>query len=436
MSRQGLRRFAASQEGAITPFALLWLMLTLTVGSLAVDVSNAYRERTQMQDAVDATALGAVYLESDPKISVDEARQRAVAVGQANLGQDASSVITPEDVVFGYYDDTNDTFTTTYTAGEALTRAVKVTAHRDAERNNETPTFMARLAGKFGWTIRTSAIAEAYRPKCLTEGLSANGVIDLQSGNTFKSGFCLYARAYVSLNQNNIFEPGSIVSMPDVNNLDIPASGFSRNDGLAEALRNAFYDLRILNQLSTKIDDLRSGAATMPSYITDPSITTISKSKIDTSEFQPGHVYELSCSGSKAHIDGTTIKDAVIFASCPVVFGNGVALENVIFANTSTSDRSFSAPSGLRLGANDSCASGGGVQILTLGGVGSAAKVEFYGSQIIAARDVNFAAQANGVQGISVIAGGKIDGTSNSTFGHCGSGMDSSFDLQYFRLRA
>ena len=49
----------------------------------------------------------------------------------------------------------------------------------------------------------------------------------------------------------------------------------------------------------------------------------------------------------------------------------------------------------------------------------SAAKMQLLGGQIIAAGDVNFAAQADGFVGASVIAGGEIDGTSNSSFQGC-----------------
>src|SRR5690606_4956976 len=98
----------------------------------------------------------------------------------------------------------------------------------------------------------------------------------------------------------------------------------------------------------------------------------------------------------------------VIVTDCDVKFSNGAALENSVLATTSTSAKSISAPSGLRLGADDSCAEGGGAQVLTLGGVDVAAGVEFYGGQIVAAADIAFTANADGIEGASLVAGGEI----------------------------
>lgn len=453
MPRHAISEFIEAEDGALTQFALFWLILFLAVGSLALDVSNGYRERTQMQDATDAAALGAIYLASNPTVTVEEASQKAAELAQANLrADDGATVITTDDVTFGYYDAKKNEFTTDFSLSDDLTRAVKVTARRSADRKNEAPSFFAHVIGQDGWAIQTSAVAESYRPACMQEGLSAEGVIDLQSGNTFASGFCLYAADYVSLNQNNTFEDGSIVSMPDLSKLDIPASGFKQNTGLQESLRTAFYKLHVIDRISSVIEGLKDGTSYIPDYIFDKTVYPMSGSKLDVTDFVPGHMYELACNNKSVTIsplkasdkkaDGLdpsvsldTMRNVIVFSSCPVQFGNGTALENVIFTNTSTDDKSFSAPQGLRLGANDNCASGGGAQLITMGGVGSAAKMEFYGGQIIAARDVSFSAQASGIQGIAIVAGGKIDGTSNSTFGHCGSGMEDNIEVSYFRLR-
>jgi Flp pilus assembly protein TadG len=437
VSSGDIKHFARSEEGALTQFSLLWLVLTLAVGGLAVDVSNGYRERARMQDAADSAALGAIYLASDPTTTLEVATDKAIALAQQNLGNGSDQVVTNSDVVFGYFNEDTGSFQTNYSDDENLNRAVKVTASRSSDRQNETPTFLTRFAGHDGWEINTSAVAEAYLPACLVEGLSANGVIDLQSGNTFASGFCLYAKDYVSLNQNNVFEPGAIVSMPDISKLDIPASGFTKNDGLKDSLRTAFYKLRIIDRINEIINSLEAGSSFLPDYITDKTIYTLTPKagKVLATSFESGKMYRISCSNKSVTIDGDLLRDTVVFASCPIKFAQAAGLENVIFTNTSTDAKSFSAPSGLRLGENDNCAEGGGAQLITMGGVSNAAKMEFYGGQIIAAGDVSFSAQSKGIDGIAIVSGGGIDGTSNSTFGHCGSGMEDNIALSYFRLR-
>ena len=44
------------------------------------------------------------------------------------------------------------------------------------------------------------------------------------------------------------------------------------------------------------------------------------------------------------------------------------------------------------------------------------------------------AANANGIDGASIISRGMIDGTSNMNMGFCGSGMEDSFSANYYRL--
>ena len=88
------------------------------------------------------------------------------------------------------------------------------------------------------------------------------------------------------------------------------------------------------------------------------------------------------------------------------------------------------------MGVDDDCGTGGGAQIVTWGGVRVAANLEMYGSQIIAAGPIDFAANAGGIQGASLVSGATIDGTSNMSFGFCGTGMEDTFQAEYFRMRA
>ena len=68
-----------------------------------------------------------------------------------------------------------------------------------------------------------------------------------------------------------------------------------------------------------------------------------------------------------------------------------------------------------------------------MGGMQFASGLEIYGSQILAMGDVSFAAQADGIEGVSIVSNGKISGTSNMNMGFCGTGMDV-FTAEYFQL--
>ena len=64
---------------------------------------------------------------------------------------------------------------------------------------------------------------ETYRPGCLREGFVADKMVDIQSNNGFESGFCIHSNVGISINQNNTFEAGTIVSMPSLNYLQVAA---------------------------------------------------------------------------------------------------------------------------------------------------------------------------------------------------------------------
>ena len=62
------------------------------------------------------------------------------------------------------------------------------------------------------------------------------------------------------------------------------------------------------------------------------------------------------------------------------------------------------------------------------------ANMAMFGGQLIARGNVDFAARADGIEGASIIAGGVIDGTSNSTMSRCNAGMEDNFRSPYYRM--
>ncbi|MBC7157124.1 MAG: hypothetical protein H5U20_06375 [Rhodobacteraceae bacterium] len=94
----------------------------------------------------------------------------------------------------------------------------------------------------------------------------------------------------------------------------------------------------------------------------------------------------------------------------------------------------MTSAAGLRIGRDDNCATGGGTQLLTLGSMSFPSDLQVYGSQLVARDDIEFSANADGIQGAAFVAGGTISGTSNMEMGFCGTGMENNFHAEYFRL--
>ncbi len=113
-----------------------------------------------------------------------------------------------------------------------------------------------------------------------------------------------------------------------------------------------------------------------------------------------------------------------------------MVLEDVVAATTPTNAKSVTAAAGPQVGRDENCAPDGGSQILTLGGIDIPADLKVFGGQMIAMKDIEFAANANGIAGASFISGARISGTWNRTMGFCGTGWERNFEAKYFHLRA
>ncbi len=434
------RDIAADESGYVTPVSLLAFLATAVIGGLAVDLSSVVAARTQLQVAADLAAHAALYnrdIQTDP----DVAKQRALDLARDSMPSSRyGNIITVNDIEFGDFDP--DTYT--FTPNPSSRNASRVVAFRVSERTNSVSSFLLRLAGIDEWDIVRSAVFETYRPTCFREGLVGDNVVDVQSNNSYSNGFCVHSNQYVSVNSNNYYEPGTVVSMPDTGDIELPRSGYESNDGLYEALRPGKYRLRIINQLvEGKILEGMTDPKS-PHYRSayldpdaDPLVNKVSwKNTLGATDFLQGHVNVIQCGGKKVNLNGELYENMVIIGyGCDFKFQNGSHLVNATLLTTHTGVKSIDAPNGLILGLDDGCKPGGDAQLITYGGVDVASGLEMYGSQILAAGPVSFEANAFGIKGASIVSGDEIDGTSNSSFGFCGSGMGNNFEAEYFRMR-
>jgi Flp pilus assembly protein TadG len=432
-----IRRFHRSEQGGATVWSLFLSTAIAMIGGYAVDVSNLMTSRTDLQIAADAAAHAALLSRSPmsaDRLSADEARAIGVEMAALNLPvEEYGETVRPEDIVFGTWD--RDTLQ--FTADEDSKSAVQVTAWRHSLLDNPVPVYLLQLAGLSEWDLQVVSVFETYQPTCLREGFVAEDVVDIQSNNSYSNGFCIHSNSYVSLNSNNYFEPGTVVSMPDLDDIDLPNSGYETNDGLQDALREGSWNIRIVSRIQNIIDGLLAfDREFLPDYITYPSAVTLPSNTVKQEHLVAGRLYRYTCNGGKRMtIDkDVTMSKVVLITNCEIKFNEGVALEDAIVATTDTGAKSMNSPGGLRLGKDDGCAEGNSAQLVTMGSVDVAADLQLYGAQIIARDDIQFAANANGIQGAALVAGGEISGTSNMEMRYCGSGMKDNFEADYFRM--
>ncbi len=424
--------FSPDESGGMTAFSIFILVTTMFVGGYAIDIGNAMMARTHLQIAADAAGHAALYTRELKSESEAVAAAHEIALG--NMAESAfGAVLNDADIEFGLYDADTRSF-------EPLSgsrKAVKVTTRRTLENDNAVATYLLKLVGLDEWNLSVTSVFTTYHPTCLREGFVAEGVVDIQSNNSFSNGFCIHSNSYVSLNSNNYFEPGTIVSMANLNDIELPNSGYKSNTGLADALREGSWNIRIINRIDALISGLLSfDPQYLPSYITSNTAKVFSSRNVTQADLVEGKLHTYTCSGGAALTikSNVTVKNAVIVTSCQIKFEQGVKIINSVVVSTNTSARSITASSGLQIGLNDNCAEGGGSQLVTQGSMDFPSALQIFGSQLLAKHDISFAANADGIEGAALVAGGEISGTSNMSMGFCGTGMENNFHAEYFKL--
>lgn len=427
------RRFLRREDGSATVLSLFFLTACIGLAGFAIDLQRASTLQVQLQAVADAAAHAAMIARSTQ--TETQAKTTAVNLATANLpAATFGTVLRASDVQFGTWNAVSRTFTPV--AGS--TEAVQVTLRRTAANSNAVQTFLMRFGGAKRLDLTRRSIMLGYDPDCLREGFVAQGMVDIQSNNTFKNGFCIHSNSVVKVSSGNSFEAGVKVSMPDKSQVLMPNSGFASSPGLQEALSSNRYDIRILNRIQTIIDGLSTGNPLfLPKYITNTSVLTISPGSVKKNSFNTGRIYSITCSGNqKMTINNDfVVKQTVVLTNCPITFANGAQIEDAVIATTNTDVKSIDGPNGIQLGKNDNCGTDGGTQILTLGGMSFASGLQVYGAQLLAAKDITFSASALGVQGVSFVTGGTLSTTSGVTMSYCaGAGMEQNFRMIYGKL--
>ena len=154
-------------QGATMLTVVVALMALLAAASLAVDVGLLLASRTQLQNAVDASAMaGAANLidaSDTANALVTTAADAAAALDQASQNETASTNsvnVLNQDVVPGGW----DLDTRTFNSGVDLSdpeqvTALQVTAHLDGTANTAVPAFLSRVLGRSTFSVSSEAIA-------------------------------------------------------------------------------------------------------------------------------------------------------------------------------------------------------------------------------------------------------------------------------------
>ncbi|PQO22642.1 hypothetical protein C2I36_11800 [Rhodobacteraceae bacterium WD3A24] len=464
----GGRRFLRREDGYVTALSLYLLVAMFMLGGLALDVANVMAERAHLQVTADSSAHAAIMTRRTQ--GEGAAADAALELARRNMPPERhGTVIRRGDIEFGRWDQEARRFH----PEPGAAGAVRVRAARTDTRGNGLATYLLHWVGLAEWNLNVQAVFVAEADPCFQNGFLARGPVSFNSNNHFDAGICVHSNDHVWLRQNNVFEPGAIVSMPDLADLDVPGGDTSGNPGLEEALRRNSYDLDMLD----RIDEIAAsyldfGSDRMPGYIHSPGVIELDSGDLQPGDFEQGRIHHISCdasSGGNGNGNGrgggngngngngrgggngrgngggnsggltipnnTVLFNVVVVTDCDIRLGNGAAIEESAVVTTSTSGSSIRGSSGARFGRNRGCAPGPGTQIMTAGGMFFPANLTVHGGQMVAAGRINFQANA-GVDGAgaSFIAG-EIDGRTNMSTTRCDAPMSGHFNETQLRLR-
>jgi len=489
------KEFLGDESGAYTIWSLIWFSLYVCIGGLAVDITDAYRTRTQLQSTADASALAGVMSLPDEGAAVTH----ALAYSAQNMDpsiDDNQDVLTVDQVFVGNWDGFG------FTNGGSPANAVRVITRRADTNGNALATNFLRIIGLDRFNVVSEAVATRFVPGCLTNfnALVAGNKVDVTSNNTFLDT-CMHGQNMiedsghnyaVEIQNNGTIGEGVEVSMSDLNDM-IDRPTICSNDGLCEPgvvvegdmmpsdaflvgdailamqgpsaadyLPEELYvvDLdkeQILPPASVHIDLSNCDACdkVQAPMEFDP-VTGLplppNPNGSDTYEYvevmEPNTVYVFSCDDPMDQLVlpdpdlQPVLQQVAVISECRIMGHADMELVSVTLASSAVGEgakpydkATIQFPADVKFGADDDCAPGGGVQIYSAASVRISASAEINELRIVARGDVELTANEE-ADGINIQAGEDIRFTANANIGtRCSGTMQGAFAAHYRLVR-
>jgi Flp pilus assembly protein TadG len=395
---QLLQRFARRDDGAVA--IIVALVLPVTLGMVAlVEASRVYTVKNQLQITADAAAMASV--KQVP--SATAVTSTAMDFAHRNMPADGQfgDVLLEQDAVMGHW----DVGTRVFTAGGGPANAVRVVTR------GEMPLFFAAALRSthaafsdtpMSYSPAAQAIALIRLDKCYRNGFVAGGIVEMNSSNSFDSGFCVYGRQGVTVNSANTFAPGTEVGMVDLATLD---ATLDHNPGLEEALVEKDISAPIAGEATQLLDDLLAGTGPMPAYIT----STVTVSELPASP-QAGTLYHVT-GPVDLKLSGGLLQSIGIISDQSIRIRSNSDLRNVLLGSRGSVD----IDSNVEIGDVDFCQTGDGSSLIVSAGGVTGEQVET-GSNIA-------------LHGVQMVSDGDIVMNSNLTI--TAASMQSTGDISF-----
>ena len=462
MSLKSFKSFIHDETGSYTLWSLVWFMIFLALGGLAVDVTDAYRNQTQLQATADATALAAIM--SVEKVGEDPVAE-ANFYGNANMASSINGdVLADGDITLGTWDIATRTFTpgAVPVLGGTAVNAVHTTTRRSVDNANPVAMNFLRILALAGldpvWNVNAEAIAIGAVSLCHNNGLIAGGVLTQTSQNSYFNNICLHGVQGMDLRNDNFFQAGVSTSTTCADCVGPDGNDPSVNQGWDAAWAiggeseplfplNAYSVSEYVNVLSalpntSSFDDMINTYGVRFKgweYLyhadgTPPARQNVGNNGLP-STLTPHTVYVVNCNGNLS-LPSTPIRNVAIVSSCKVQ----VPASQTLDVNNVAIIADFVSPNaGINFAGNgkfgQSTCNNGSLGLYTTGSsIKFAASGDVSNVRLISAVDIEWSAQANGAVGIHAEAVGDIKLTTQANFGLCANGIINGPNQYTYRL--
>ena len=459
---------------------VLVLFVLIGVSALAIDMGYAYWVRTNLQAAASAAALSGVpSIQDNDEDGLDdtgEYRRMAVAYGYRNMplaehGQiveaacgvynlgsgSVSGDSECTDIKVGNWEPSTRTFTAWddggFSPGTMALDAVRVLAHRSQANGNALNLFLAPAVGLTQQEINVSAVAWADSSPldCYQSGIIANGMVDMDSDNTYIGAICLYGEQGVKVSSNNCFQGpyescGEVPQDPGVQVMTPPPPNWDEqggpNPGFDEAKEEGEQDPVLAGQVADFIDAVADGfpfaAWNAPGFdyeaFADPNVSGTTQTSLPAS-LPPGTIYEIAGTadipeGDWDHVaikadkitlpSNSSLDHVILMAETEIDIGSNFTIDHAVLASRGL----------LKLGSDGTLGSvpcdpnGISAAVYSLGKFTIQSNTTVRNSQLVTGFDLEeFDLQSDNVyEGVTIQAMGNIDLGSNNNFVGCPNG--------------
>jgi Flp pilus assembly protein TadG len=270
--------FWSDEHGGMTLFWMFGIVILAMLAGLAIDVTNLHRHKERLTLAADAAAQVGILALAQGKSAT---QVQAAVLASVALNAPAKTVgptMNPKDVQLVRFDPKSRTLI----AGTP--NAVKVTLHNDSTVNNPVRTTLLQMAGVETFEVDVTTVAYYGQPGNCTSSDMIYGKLQvtLTSGNLIGPSYCVHSQTAVWLPQQNTFQKGSGVSMPNLIACKAKCVN-TANPGIEDAVFAMNLNLpKVSDHINGVTTDMMATTSTLKtSFFSDKTLATNLKPLVD-----------------------------------------------------------------------------------------------------------------------------------------------------------